>query len=66
MPRDAHIYKVIIFYHNGDYRTIEVNCSNTIEAVKAALSMNPTIEDVIQNNKWIVEIKVKLTIIRGH
>ncbi len=66
MPRDAHVYKVIIFYHNGDYRTIEVNCSNSIEAVKAACSMPATIEDVIRNKKWIVEIKVELTIIRGH
>jgi hypothetical protein len=59
----AHIFTVVVIYSNRDYRKIEVNCTNSIEAIKAALSANSVIEDVIKNAKLIVQIALELTVL---
>lgn len=43
MPR-FRMFKVIIVFSDGLFAEIPVNCSNSVEAIKAALSMKSVVE----------------------
>lgn len=64
MARDAHFFQVVTYFTNGDYHSSQVNCTNSIEAVKAALSL-PGVVERVTNGRTIADIKVTQTVLRG-
>jgi len=44
------IYEVTAVFDDGSFATVPINCSNSIEAIKAVLSSNPVIEKMGANN----------------
>jgi len=57
------IYEVTAVFDDGAFATVPINCSNSIEAIKALLSSNPVIEKVGPNvgkgHREIVQVVCK-------
>jgi len=43
------IYEVTAVFDDGSFATVPINCSNSIEAIKALLSSNPVLQKVGPN-----------------